>query len=105
MTPRRAAVLAAAVAMLLAGLYLGRRKRRTPAATSDRVGVLEHVSSDVPREGAVPVPVPEQSPEPAVAVEPVEPVEPPLPTWMRAAIVAVALLAFFAVSLIATKGV
>lgn len=102
MTPRRAAVLAAAVAMLLAGLYLGRRKRRTPAATSDRMGVLEHVSSDVPREGAVAVAVPEQSPEPAVAVQPVEP---PLPTWMRAAIVAVALLAFFAVSLIATKGV
>lgn len=57
--------------------------------------------------GTVPVPAPEPTPELASpAPKPAgrgEPDERPLPTWVRIAIVAAALLAFLAVSLVATR--
>jgi hypothetical protein len=59
-------------------------------------------------EGAVLADPPPTEEEPAVRSEVravVDDTERPLATWVRVAIVAVALLAFFAVSLIATKQV
>jgi hypothetical protein len=110
MSRSRAAWLAGAVAVLLAAAVLLLRMRR---ADPEPV-----VATPAP----VPLPpAPVLSPERAAAevsvqvvaeplpVEPAprqhEPVERPLPTWVRVGIVVVALLAFFAVSLIATKQV
>jgi hypothetical protein len=64
----------------------------------------------VAAEAPVPVAVPAAAPAPAtdavraLAADP-EPTEQPLPTWVRVAIVGAALVAFFAVSLIATRNV
>jgi hypothetical protein len=51
------------------------------------------------------LPIDEDPPVDVELSHPVEEVEQPLATWARVAIVAIALLAFFAVSLIATKQV
>jgi len=113
MTRRNAAWLAAAVTALLAAAYLLSR-RRTPSLTPSTENPQGHspedfveVAAAVPVVAAAPVvaavAVPATSPLPATA--PVDTAEPPLPTWVRVAIVGVALVAFFAVSLIATKGV
>src|SRR4051794_11670121 len=112
-TRARAAWLAAGVVVLAALGYLVRRRRRRPAPV---------IARQPPRGGvgaapAAGVPSTEDSvttePSPTVEVAPVRTEvgnvvrndEQPLATWARVAIIAVALLAFFAVSLIATKQV
>src|SRR4051812_11086715 len=104
-TRARAAWLAAAIAVLAAALFLVQTRRRRPVAAL------------APAQPAL---VPTAVPPLSVAVESVSAYEPtvlqadpvvdaaaeePLATWARVAIVVVALLAFFAVSLIATKRV
>lgn len=107
MTRRNAAGLTAALAVVLAAVYvLSRRRTSFPSAASGHLGAVAHTYPDVAQER-------EQETAPVVTAPPVldevpevaEPVEAPLPTWVRVAIVGAALLAFFAVSLIATKGV
>ena len=104
MSRSRAAGLVAAVAVLVAVAYLLRQRRRSanpavpaPAAVVDEVAAPEPRSWDgtpsAARRGA--------SPEPPRDADR----ELPLPTWVRLSIVGLALLAFFAVSLIATKQV
>jgi len=140
MTRRRAALLAALVALLLTATYLLTRRghsateqlelaptvpdipavppssRETAQAAAPDVEELDLAAparpsarrpAEPPRSWgttrAVPLPTPTPLGEPATA--PAEHVEEPLPTWVRVCIVAAALLAFFAVSLIATKQV
>lgn len=86
MTPRRAAGLAALVVLLVAAGYLLMRRAKPLPPPAARA--LAPAAAD-------PVPVAPRR----VA----EPVEQPLPGWVRVGIVMTALLAFFAVSLIATK--
>jgi hypothetical protein len=115
MSRRNAAWLAAAVAVLVAAAYvLTRRRTAAPLATSEEVPdevpvEAPPVAAAAPVVPAVPVaPAPRDtswSDVPERTVTATEPVESPLPTWARVAIVGVALVAFFAVSLIATKGV
>ena len=100
------------VAVALAASYFVLRRTRAPAA------VAAAPSTPLPPPVAVAVPRTDQGAggaRPAALVEPTLPVaaddppaaaaEGPLPTWVRVTIVAAALLAFFAVSLIATKRV
>jgi hypothetical protein len=147
MTRRRAAWVAAVVAVLLGATYLLTRRSRpvelpvvparpeplpTPAQVEpepvapvpETEPVVEPVvepadepapTATLPVEQRVPQSwdggrvVPARPAPPAPAVEPsgqaAEESEEPLPTWVRLSIVAAALLAFFAVSLIATKQV
>lgn len=113
MSRSRAAWLAGAVAVLLAAAYLLNRRQRTPALAA---AVTPPAPASAVRVPAAPEPA---APEPRswdggpgsghrVAMP--EPTrdddhELPLPTWVRLSIVGLALLAFFAVSLIATKQV
>lgn len=136
MTRRRAAWLAAVVAVLLGATYLLTRRTRpvelpVPPARPEPAPPATVVAAPQPRtdpepalveEPALTAPivvdraapqswdggraVPARTPLPARhAVGEARDVEEPLPTWVRLAIVAGALLAFFAVSLIATKHV
>lgn len=141
MSRRKAAGLAALVALLLAATYLltqrrGRGPEPVPAAPPTLVPTPPTVLKVDPSAPEVAVPPAETDPKPAPRKKP-EPrswgtsrgvlaptpptapppapvvaaavqgdaVEQPLPTWLRFSIVAAALLAFFAVSLIATKQV
>lgn len=139
MTRRRAALLAAVVAVLLGATYLLTRRGQSapelvpstppvpPVPPSPREvaeAEAEPTTEALPIADAAPV-VPVRSkrserrswdaarplPAPPVAAPAVMPAtavadaEQPLPTWVRLAIVAAALVAFFAVSLIATKQV
>jgi hypothetical protein len=111
MTRARAVWLAAAVVVLAAVGYLLVRRRpdRTPTRAI-RLTVEAPISEPTLIEPPINEP-PINEPAAAVTsramdtVDPVEDDEQPLATWVRVAIVAVALLAFFAVSLIATKQV
>ena len=156
MTRRRAALLAAVVAMLLGAAYLLSRRGhaavelpdltpRTPetpavppspretadAAAPGQTAPVEAPGAAAPEEDSptAPLParlvapagrtnepprswgtgraVPARTPAPILepVAEPAHSSEEPLPAWVRAAIVAAALVAFFAVSLIATKQV
>jgi hypothetical protein len=115
MTRARAAWLAAAVVVLAAVGYVVRRWTHRPAPVAARTELkvpapvvpIEQVS---PTEQAITTPTHiGPSTEPAVAgvdtVDPMADDEQPMATWARLAIIAVALVAFFAVSLIATKHV
>jgi hypothetical protein len=128
--------------VLVAGIYLLLRRRRTapalpgplptpqpvapfrppaPIAPVTEVAEPERAADTVTIETPPPVAAATKSPArswggravpartppaPAADAAPAaEPVEQPLPTWVRLGIVAAALVAFFAVSLIATKQV
>lgn len=110
MSRRSALWLAVGALAVLLGAGLLVRSRR--AATPDQPPVQPPL--EPPVEPVVPPVRPLEPPdepiEPPIrpvepTPEPIEPPEPPLPTWARVGIVAAALLAFFAVSLIATKQV
>jgi hypothetical protein len=110
MTRRRAALLGGALAVLLAGVYLPLRRRTgaaagpvTAAGPTATLPTAPAVAAAVAADIRPPPPPP--PPAGTVAPESTEPVEQPLPTWVRLGIVAAALLAFFAVSLVATKQV
>jgi hypothetical protein len=137
MTRRKAALLGGSLAVLVAGIYLLLRRRRTaplpspqpvapmrpaaPVAPATEPAEPEHAADSVTIETPPPVAAATKSPArswggravpartppaPAADAAPAaEPVEQPLPTWVRLGIVAAALVAFFAVSLIATKQV
>jgi hypothetical protein len=100
MTRARAAWLAAAVVVLAAVGYLVRRRTRRTPTPAIRMTVEEAIVEPPVIETAVAV-----TSRVMDTVDPVEDNEQPLATWARVAIVAIALLAFFAVSLIATKQV
>jgi protein TonB len=138
MTRRRAAWIAAVVAVLLGASYLLTKRRAVEPAVPVAAPVPPSPPTPVPTVEA-PAPVVEEAPtdpEPAptapLKVTKPEPrswgstravpartpppapvdtaaaagdVEEPLPTWIRVGIIAAALIAFFAVSLIATKQV
>jgi hypothetical protein len=109
----RAAWIAAGVVILAAVAFLARRRtrRKAPVTPIPRAAVAVTPAPVVgisTREDADPVHPPPTEEEPAVRSEVrevVDDTERPLATWVRVAIVVVALLAFFAVSLIATKQV
>jgi hypothetical protein len=116
MTRARAAWLAAAVVALAAVGYVVRRWTRRPAPVAARTEVGVPASgvpiNSVPptAEAAITMPTHiEPVVEPVVAgmdtVDAPADDERPMATWARVAIIAVALVAFFAVSLIATKHV
>ena len=111
MNRARAAWIAAAIVVLAALGYLVQRSRRRPAIAASPQPAYRPLTTPVggpttTEEAAISAP-------PTLEEEPVQthvtPVlddnEKPLPTWVRVAIIAVALVAFFAVSLIATKQV
>jgi hypothetical protein len=137
-------LLGGALAVLVAGVYLLLRRRRTTPALPAPLPSPQPVAPVRPAAAAAVVPVSEVTepkptrdtvsiettppvapatkspprswggravpartpPAPAAdAASAAEPVEQPLPTWVRLGIVAAALVAFFAVSLIATKQV
>lgn len=102
MNRRRALWLSAGLAVLLAATYVLLRRRR---ATEAEPAPATWIST--PRAGptAEPSPSPRRESLAAVLPVPMQQPEQPLPTWVRLGIVAAALLAFFAVSLIATKQV
>jgi hypothetical protein len=79
----------------------------TPASPAGSPARTRSWSTDPAEPDAPAAPTEPTEPPAAAAAPPVaeELVEQPLPTWVRLAIVAAALLAFFAVSLIATKQV
>ena len=113
MTRAKAAWLAAGLVVLAAVAYLVRR-RSTPAtplpASSPAAPRVTAASVEgTPRAEAAliaePAPLEEEPPVQTEVRDVAQDVEHPLATWARVAIVAVALLAFFAVSLIATKNV
>jgi cytochrome oxidase assembly protein ShyY1 len=103
----KAAWIAAAVVVLAGVAYLVRRRRTSAIAPPATAPVVElRATTAAPPVIVPPSPIDEES---SVQTE-VRDVgqdddEQPLATWARLAIVAVALLAFFAVSLIATKQV
>jgi hypothetical protein len=125
MNRNRAIWVAAVTAVLLAAGYLLMMRRRsgpaagpaglpftapphpiTPPAPPIDVAAPEPTTSELAAEA--PEQPPAVKPTPAVEPKPVRApieVEAPLPGWARAAIIVAALLAFFAVSLIATKNV
>jgi hypothetical protein len=116
MTRARAAWLAAAVVALAAVGYVVRRWTRRPAPVAARTEVsvpapvVPTESVPTTTEAAITTPTHiGSSTEPAVAgvdtVDPLADNEQPMATWARAAIIAVALVVFFAVSLIATRHV
>jgi hypothetical protein len=86
-----------AVAVLLAAAYLLRRRSR-PAESAPLPAPAPPVTTSLTVEAVI------NEPETQIPA-PVDQSERPLATWARVTIVAVALLAFFAVSLIATKQV
>ena len=95
MTRRRAAWIATVVAVALALSYFVVRRSR--AATPVAAAPVSAVPPSPVPTVALPV-VAGEAPTAAAA-------EGPLPAWVRVTIVAAALVAFFAVSLIATKRV
>jgi hypothetical protein len=110
MTRRRAAWIAAVVAVALAAGYFVLRRARAitpvalapsaplpPVAVAGATPGSDQGAAAAPRAALV-EPTPTTPPAAAGA-------EGPLPAWVRVTIVAAALLAFFAVSLIATKRV
>ena len=113
MNRARAAWIAAGVVVLAALGYLVLRRRGGQAAlpVSAAPAPLRVAAAPPPGPPAVeveetePWPPDEQSAAPAAVDEPVQAAEKPLAAWARVAIVVVALLAFFAVSLLAKKGV
>ncbi|MBK5307402.1 MAG: hypothetical protein JJD92_12005 [Frankiaceae bacterium] len=106
---RRSVWLAAAFAVALLAAFLVTRRRATPAVAAAPV-VPPASAPKAPEQPSTPdghvffeesASVPESAP---IEAEPLtEETGHPLPTWVRAAVVAGALLAFFAVSLLATK--
>ncbi|MCU1672799.1 MAG: hypothetical protein JWN77_912 [Frankiales bacterium] len=111
MSRRSAFLLAVAVGLgaVVAYLLLGRR----PAVIAPAPVVAPWapdpgpapVTAPVTAPVAAPVVAPVAAAAPPVAVPPQPDGEQPLPTWVRFAIVGAALVAFFAVSLIATRNV
>ncbi|MCW2573418.1 MAG: hypothetical protein JWO88_3476 [Frankiales bacterium] len=101
MTRRRAVWIAAVVAVALAVSYFVVRRSRAARSVA-ATPVVTLPPSPAPTAAALAEPAP-----PVVAGEATaaSAAERPLPTWVRATIVAAALVAFFAVSLIATKRV
>ena len=92
MSRRNALLIALAVGLAaVTTLLLARRGRAITA-----------VSAAPPQPVAAPAPAPARALRPVPAPQ-AETGEQPLPTWVRVAIVAAALLAFFAVSMIATR--
>ena len=111
MTRAKAAWLAAGVVVLAAVAYLVRRRRTavTPVLASgpaaERVTAGSVRGTSVPEVAVIAQPAATEE-DPAVHLRDlVADSEQPLATWARVAIVALALVAFFAVSLIATKQV
>ena len=78
------------------GAGRGRRAAQQVAQLARRGRALNAVATPAPLP-VLPAPIA------PVAAPPSEPSEKPLPTWVRLAIVAAALLAFLAVSLLATR--
>jgi hypothetical protein len=109
----RAAWIAAALVVLAALGYLVQRRRRQPAAAiaspppTFRATPAPPVGGPTTTETAAirELPMIEEQPVPTQVTDVADDTEKPLPTWVRVAIIAVALVAFFAVSLIATKQV
>jgi hypothetical protein len=112
MSRRSAAWIALVVGIVtvVALVLAGRQRRRPVAAGTDWAPDPgpKSITSPATTDGAVmqtDTEVRLDSPTAAKAMVAPAPVERPLPMWIRLSIVGVALLAFLAVSLIATKGV
>ena len=110
MTRARALWLAAAVALVAVGAFLLTRRSRRPAPVATGVPAPRPVTTvaDVPATVRAPVAERSVDEQPSVGdaggvAAVVADTEQPLATWIRVAIVAGALVAFFAVSLVATK--
>ena len=114
MTRARAAWLTAAIVLVAALGYLVRRRAHRPtsvvvsAPTVLRTTAVRNEDIPTTEEAVISEPPPIEQAAPAgheVRAVVADDDEQPLATWIRVAIVGVALLAFFAVSLIATKQV
>lgn len=107
MSRRSAFLLAVAVGLgaVVAYLLLGRRPAVIAPAPVVAPWAPDPGPAPVTAPVAAPVVAPVAAAAPPVAVPPQPDGEQPLPTWVRFAIVGAALVAFFAVSLIATRNV